>query len=223
MRITHLYHSGILIETEKQQMFFDAISDVEKMIDPAKSVCFFVTHAHGDHYVPQIFAYQGNRTNYIISNDVVCESIENLIFVEPNQNYHLDDMEIITYESTDKGVSFLVKTEGKVIFHSGDLNWWHWENSTAKDQKEEEVNYKRIVDEIEDLYIDYAFVPVDHRLGGAYYYAAKYFLDTKNVGSLIPIHFRENFDICDKLYAQLGKDERIVFVRRKNDILSIQY
>ena len=161
------------------------------------------------------------KENYIVSNDVVCEPIENLTFVQPNENYHLDGIEFTTYESTDKGVSFLVKTEGKVIFHSGDLNWWHWENATIEDQKEEEVNYKRIVDGIEDLYIDYAFVPVDHRLGGAYYYAAKYFLDTKKVGSLIPIHFRENFDICDKLTAQLDKDKRIVLVKSKNYVLPL--
>ncbi len=222
IRITHLYHSGILIETDNQQLFFDVISDMEAMIDLSKNVYFFVSHAHGDHYVPKIFSYQSSRTNYIISNDVVCEPIENLIFVEPNRSYQIGDMEITTYESTDKGVSFLVKTEGKVIFHAGDLNWWHWENSTIEDQKEEEVNYKKIVDGIEDIYIDYAFVPVDHRLSGAYYYAAKYFLDTKKVGSLIPIHFRENFNICNKLYDQMGSDKRIVFVKSKNDVLVIE-
>jgi L-ascorbate metabolism protein UlaG (beta-lactamase superfamily) len=221
MNINHLYHSGILIETEKQQLFFDVISDVEDIIDTTKNVFFFVSHAHGDHYVPEIFEYQGSRTNYIISNDVICKPEKNVIFVEPNQSYHIGEMEITTYESTDKGVSFIVRTEGKVIFHAGDLNWWHWENSTKEDQMEEEVNYKKIVDAIEDTYIDFAFIPVDHRLGEAYYYAAKYFLDTKKLGLLIPIHFRENFHICNKLYSHLGEDKHIVLVKSKNDVLDL--
>jgi L-ascorbate metabolism protein UlaG (beta-lactamase superfamily) len=221
MKINHLYHSGILIETEKQQLFFDVISDVEAMIDASKSVFFFVSHAHGDHYAPEIFSYQSSRTNYIISNDVSCKLVENLIFVEPNQIYYIEEMEITTYESTDKGVSFIVKIEGKVIFHAGDLNWWHWENSTKEEQMEEEVNYKKIVDKIEDIYIDFAFIPVDPRLGEAYYYAAKYFLDTKKVGFMIPIHFRENFHICNKLSAQLGDDRHIVLVKSKNYVLDL--
>lgn len=221
IKISHLYHSGILIETEKQQLFFDVISDVEAMIDPSKSIFFFVTHAHGDHYDPGIFSYSSICTNYILSNDVVCKPIENLSFVEPNQIYHVGEMEITTYESTDRGVSFIVKTEGKVIFHAGDLNWWHWENSTEEEQMEEEVNYKKIVNSIEDIHIDYAFIPVDYRLGEAYYYAAKYFLDTKKVGSLIPIHFGDNFHICDKLYSELGDDKRIVLVKSRNDVLDL--
>jgi len=220
VKIIHLYHSGILIETEENQLFFDVISDVKNIIDRSKNVFFFVTHAHADHYMPEIFYYRSNRTNYILSDDVNCDPAQNIMFVKPNRIYQLGEMEILTYASTDKGVAFLVKIDGKVIFHAGDLNWWHWENSTEENQKEEELNYKKIVDAIEDNYIDYAFVPVDDRLGEAYYYAAKYFLDTKKIGSLIPIHFRENFHICNQLYNQLGEDKRILLVKCKNDVLN---
>ena len=221
MKITHLYHSGILIETENQQLFFDAVSDIEDMIDASKNVFFFVSHGHGDHYTPEIFSHQSSQTNYIISNDVNCKPVQNLIFVEPNQKYHIGEMEITTYESTDIGVSFMVKTEGKVIFHSGDLNWWHWKYAPKEEQRGHEFNYKRIVDAIEDVYIDFAFIPVDPRLGEAYYYAAKYFLDTKKVGFLIPIHFGYKYDICNRLYAQLDHDKRIVLVKDNNDILDL--
>ena len=30
-------------------------------------------------------------------------------------------------KSTDEGVAFLVEVNGVVIYHAGDLNWWHWD------------------------------------------------------------------------------------------------
>lgn len=38
MKITHLYHSGVVVETENAQLFFDVISDIESMIDVTKKV-----------------------------------------------------------------------------------------------------------------------------------------------------------------------------------------
>ena len=42
----------------------------------------------------------------------------------------VDNMKIKTLESSDIGVAFLIEIEGKVIYHAGDLNWWHWDGDT---------------------------------------------------------------------------------------------
>lgn len=216
MKITHLYHSGVVVETENAQLFFDVISDIESMIDVTKKVYFFVTHVHGDHFSNQILKYKGEQVKYVFSDDVTTEPFESILWVKPGGDYTLDDMQINTYASTDRGVSFLIKIHEKVIFHAGDLNWWHWENAPVTDQEKEAHDYKTIVDGIEDVAIDIAFIPVDPRLKGAYYYAAKYFLESKRVKWLMPIHFGDHYDICSALIKQMNGDPRIMDIKLKN-------
>ena len=52
MRIAHLYHSGVLIETNDIQIFIDVISDISTWVNHKKKLYFFVTHSHQDHYDP---------------------------------------------------------------------------------------------------------------------------------------------------------------------------
>lgn len=60
--------------------------------------------------------------------------------------------------------------EDKVIYHAGDLNWWHWEEESATYNDEMKQNYQREVDKLEGRKIDAAFVPVDPRLEDAYFW-----------------------------------------------------
>ncbi len=75
-----------------------------------------------------------------------------------------------------KGFLFSYRQIIYLFFHSGDLNWWHWSDFTPEQQKQEEEQFKNQIELIRDLNIDVAFVPLDPRLGDAYYFAGKIFL-----------------------------------------------
>ena len=37
-------------------------------------------------------------------------------------------MSIRAIKSTDIGNAYLLRAEGKMVYHGGDLNWWNWES-----------------------------------------------------------------------------------------------
>lgn len=219
MKVTHLYHSGILIESESHQLFFDAISDINQHIDFDKTIYFFVTHAHGDHYDPVIFSYHGDHVHYVISDEVKEHPVSNYMRVRPNERYGFDQLVVTTYKSTDSGVAFVIEFEDKVIMHAGDLNWWHWENDTLIMQDKEADDFKTIIDGITYQKFDIVCIPVDPRLGSAYHLAADYLLETKEILHLIPMHFRKQFEVCEELYQHRHRDERIVRVLKCDQLV----
>lgn len=91
--------------------------------------------------------------------------------MEKGDVFQDDFLEIRAFGSTDIGVSFLVKVEGKTVFHAGDLNNWHWmDESPEAEWKHDEAFFLR---ELEDIAIytdrmDVVLFPVDPRLGREY-------------------------------------------------------
>ena len=47
--------------------------------------------------------------------------------------------------------------EDKVIYHAGDLNWWHWEEETESYNEQMRQDYQREIDKLKDIVIDIAF------------------------------------------------------------------
>ena len=222
MKIWHLFHSGILVETESIQLFFDVITDITDFINPQKTTYFFVSHRHADHFSLEVLEPFMGKSHFILSDErIIREAFidcDQTLYVKPNETYDGLPFKLSTYDSTDLGVSFLVEIDQKILFHSGDLNWWHWENATNEIQAEEARQFKAIVNSIKEVDIDVAFIPVDPRLNDAYYFAADYFLSKKELHYLIPIHFNENYDIVERLYSAL-KNEGIVKIRAKNEMV----
>lgn len=217
MKVFYLFHSGILVETLEHQLFFDVISDIDEFIDKSKDIYFFLSHSHNDHFSESIFRYRNGKTQYIISSDA--GYYNGALMVNPDESRSLNDLDIMTFSSTDRGVSFMVRLKGRTLFHSGDLNWWHWENDAESVQKKEASDFKRIVSSIPNEPIDIAFIPVDPRLKQAYMLAAEYFLKNRKIRYLVPIHFSSNFYITVELKNQLNGDERIITVKKQNELL----
>ena len=105
-------------------------------------------------------------------------------------------LEVEAFGSTDLGISFLLRLDGKLIFHAGDLNNWHWkEESTEEEVCEAENTY---LAELEILArrtdrMDLVMFPVDPRLGLEYMLGAKQFVDRFRVGMFVPMHFDEEY------------------------------
>lgn len=214
-QIWYLFHSGFAVQTENCFLVFDYYNNHPTENPPGlktgvvnpeeltnEKVLVFSSHSHHDHFNPVIFNWRDNIQNikYILSNDIKTEQAkEDTIFVCKGQNLTLDSVKISVFGSTDRGVSFLVKVDGINIFHSGDLNWWHWENDSEKVQKQEEEDYKKEIGLLKGKKIDIAFIPVDPRLKDFYYLSAEYFIKTIRPSMVFPMHFGTHYSVVKKL------------------------
>lgn len=210
IRIKHIFHSGFHIEYKDKVIVFDVFNHLDQYKD--KDILFFVTHSHGDHYNPEIKGLkQNNKIKYVISSDVPMEAGHDTFVVEKGDVLDLDGFKIQVFGTTDLGVSYLVQIGDNAVFHSGDLNWWHWENNSEASQIEEKEMYQKEISLLEGREIDFAFVPVDYRLKTASRWAMDYFIEKLNPKYLIPMHFAEEYETIYHLktdtHTQLIKSE----------------
>ena len=131
MRVTHLYHSGFLLEFKQRTLLFDWYPISREMlahdlglIRPDRKLYVFVSHAHADHYVPVIWQLAEHfpecDTTYIvdapISHNAPPELDLDVVACEPEQIYEIDEgMEVTTLNSTDEGLAFGVDVDGRTI------------------------------------------------------------------------------------------------------------
>ena len=173
MKITYLHHRGFSVETETKVLLFDYYTEGGRKayFDPAaypdKAVFVFVSHAHEDHYDRRILSWAKlPNVRYVLSFDVRTEaSFEGRVLrAEPHRTYDFDGISIQTLRSNDEGVAFLVKADGKTIYHAGDLNWWHWNGEPDGFNADIEKSYTTEINRLKGEKIDVAFVPADLRL-----------------------------------------------------------
>ncbi|MEW6622421.1 MAG: MBL fold metallo-hydrolase [Bacillota bacterium] len=207
IHVTFFYHSCVAVETSSAHLLFDFYPRKPFIPIPfpdGKKIYIFSSHGHGDHFHPYIFEenFAHSPVHYVLSDDIKTRPQgKSILWVKPHQTYNLDDLTIKTFGSTDAGVSFLVKVNGFQLFHSGDLNWWHWKHFTKEEQEAERVNYQKEVKQLAKYSIDLAFVPVDPRLGDASHLAAHYFIEQVRPRYLVPIHLQVDFEQM-KTFAQ---------------------
>ena len=72
MKVTYLNHSGFLLEWESCYWIFDYYKGEIPKLDPAKEIFVFVSHSHGDHFNPMVFALATAypKVTYVFSNEV---------------------------------------------------------------------------------------------------------------------------------------------------------
>lgn len=202
MKITYLYNSGFKIETDDKIIIFDAMTD-PKIDHTNKKLYFFITHSHADHYNKIIFDYNSPDTKYILSDDIKYKNEDNIIYIKPYDEITIDDISVKAFGSTDRGVSFLLKVDDKLIFHSGDLNWWHWANNDEATNKTEADDYKAEILKLKDFLsgdiVDISFIPVDARLGSAAGYALSYYLSEIKTITVFPMHFAGDLSYLTEL------------------------
>ncbi|MGN1230963.1 MAG: MBL fold metallo-hydrolase [Anaerotignum sp.] len=225
MNVTYLHHSGFSVETETKVLLFDYYTEGGRKayFDPAaygeKDIFVFVSHAHEDHYDRRILDW-GNlpRVKYVLSSDVRTESEfqGEVLTVNLHESYEFGGIHIETLQSNDEGVAFLVKADGKTIYHAGDLNWWHWNGEPDDFNNDIERSYTTEINRLKGRQIDVAFVPADLRLQDKYFWAVNYFLKTVGAKVLFPMHFWGRFEVCDYL-RELGYGETIMKITGENE------
>ena len=143
----------------------------------------FCTHSHYDHFSENDLKKVIKESTKIItvkSSEEDAEKLvkrENILIVEPNKTYKIDDIEFSTtyaynvnkpfHPKQNNWVGFIINLDGIKYFISGDTD---------------------NIDELQGLEADYAFIPV----GGTYtmdYKEAAELANNLNVKAVIPTHY----------------------------------
>ncbi len=195
MKVTYIYHSGVMIESKTCVLLFDYWKG--KLTFPAgKRRYVFVSHAHHDHYNPEVMEM---GATVIADEAIENQGKKDVYSVKSGDTLILDDLRVYVYGSTDEGVSFLVEHEGKRLFHSGDLNDWHWKDESTFDEiKEANKKFNAELDKIPLLPLDLAMFPVDARMGSDFDEGAIVFIKRFKPDYFLPIHFTAHPDKVDE-------------------------
>ena len=215
MKITYIYHSGFIIESEKSLIIIDYYKDsadeiVRRSLESfTGKVYVLATHWHPDHFNRVILSWKNIHPDiqYILSKDIMKKKLaapDTGAFMIKCEVWQDENICVKAFGSTDVGISFLIETEGKNIFHAGDLNNWHWDEESTPE--EIQASERHFISEIKTLHnetkrLDVAMFPVDCRLGKNYMRGAEQFVDLIQVSTFIPMHFGETYNeanaFCD--------------------------
>lgn len=209
IQITYLHHSGFAVRTRDTLLVFDDAQRMpvegdslanghitESIARAQRQVIYFVSHRHADHFNESIYAMaDAGNVQYVLGYDIP----------EPHKGHRMREgdrvsiggVEISAYGSTDEGVSFLVRLDGWTIFHAGDLNLWHWRaESTLKEIEQAERDYMDAAAPLIGQEMDFAFFPVDPRMGEMYDAGALHFLMHAKPRVMIPMHWWGRTDVA---------------------------
>ena len=212
MRAVFLDHSGFLVEMDSAALLFDWWKGELPAITPGVPLYVFASHAHPDHFDPRIFALDdGSRdVRFVFGHGIRLsarnlgrwgispETAEKSYILKGGQSCALPRVQVEALPSTDEGVAFLVSVDGRVLFHAGDLNWWHWEGEDKAWNRNMEVNFKRYAEPLRGRRIDLALLPLDPRLGEAGFWGPEYFLNLADIRVFLPMHQWGDYDFTRK-------------------------
>lgn len=209
MQIYFLHHSAIAVVLDKSLLVFDHYMGEHKGMEhgtisesdlkASGRVYVFASHSHYDHFNPQIFKWEKINPNITYILDSTVRNIDgsvNSVILNRGESFEDGYVRVMEFGSTDIGGSFFVQCEGKSFFHAGDLNYWHWrddgdERYTRAMTKFFEREMKYIRQNVSG--IDYAFFPLDSRMGSGYEEGPDIFIETMKPKVFIPVHMK-NFE-----------------------------
>ena len=231
MKVTYIQHSGFAVEWEECVWIFDYYKGAVPKWDKRKPLFVFASHVHEDHFNPEIFNLfsEYEQVSYTLSSDIRRKVIKlslpddtaaKIKFLKVDEELNLPvsgelRLEVGTFDSTDCGVSFLVKYKGHYVFHAGDLNCWIWDEDTKADRNNMISRFESEIDKLENIPVDLAFLPLDPRLGDNYDMGIRYFMEHVKCRAIFPMHLWERYDTVKRFRDSL-KDER-----EKEEIIDI--
>ncbi len=218
MKCWFLEHSGVAVKTQQHLLLFDLFGKMldwesgkglaQGVVNPqeigGEDVLAFVSHEHEDHFSTKLFELSGKIGRFrMILPEELDALTEDAVFVRPNETVELPDCRITTLESTDIGVAYLIEIDGKLIYHAGDLNWWHWEGEEEAFNRDQAQRYQQQMEKLKQAVgersIDVAFVPVDPRLNRDMLRGVCCLAEHVSVNRIVPIHFWGDFSVCRQL------------------------
>ncbi len=252
MTVTYLAHSGFLVEWEHFYTLFDWWKGELPPLDPDKPLLVFASHSHEDHFDPKIFTLPARypATRFILAHDIrlatrhweklgmTAELFARVTSIRVDSLLSTEaggvPLTVRTINSTDAGVAFLLSAEGRLVYHAGDLNWWHWEEEGRLYCTNMAASYRHAIDKLAAAVrdeaadvgckpvIDVAMAPLDPRLQNAFGLGVELLLQRVAVKKLFPMHLWEKYDWIDRYCREHPADaERIVAIRRDGESFSV--
>lgn len=215
IKIDYLGHSGFFVENESSMLLFDYyygdLSFLEEKLDE-KPLFVFSSHAHGDHFNPEIFTIvnKHKKTSYHLSFDIkgkpTVPNNLNIQYLDVDRTYEIEDLGIVkTLQSTDEGVAFLIKTSDETLFYAGDLHWWDWPGEDPEWLAEQETVFKREIGKIKNESIDIAFAVLDSRLEDNYAKGMTHILSELHPRYVLPMHFWDDRSVVERFKERSEK------------------
>ncbi len=215
IKIDYLGHSGFFVENESSMLLFDYyygdLSFLEEKLDE-KPLFVFSSHAHGDHFNPEIFTIvnKHKKTSYHLSFDIkgkpTVPNNLNIQYLDVDRTYEIEDLGIVkTLQSTDEGVAFLIKTSDETLFYAGDLHWWDWPGEDPDWLTEQESVFKREIGKIKNESIDIAFAVLDSRLEDNYAKGMTHILSELHPRYVLPMHFWDDRSVVERFKERSEK------------------
>lgn len=216
MKMTYIGHSGVALQWENCNWVIDYYTGKMPELEKDKRLFVFSSHSHGDHFNPEVFSIFRDFSDviYILSFDIekkiesgrynlTDKQRENINYLEANRQYSFDDgsgknIEVETFLSTDEGIAFLIKYDGKTVYHAGDLHWWAWPENEKEYDEWMKNTYLGEIEKMRGEKIDLAFVPVDERIQQNVFLGADAFMRTADVKMMYPIHMFGKFGLTKK-------------------------
>ena len=225
MKVTHLYHSGFLVELKHTLLLFDWYKGQLPPLDAQKPLYVFVSHVHPDHYDPAIWKLYKEHpaVRYILHKKVPIHHGAELLRVGSRETHSLEGLSIQTLRSTDTGCAFVVEAEGLRFYHAGDLNWWHWEGEDPVWNRNMEADFRRYAEPLRGRKIDLAMLPLDPRLGEDGFRGPRYFLELADIRRFLPMHQWGNFNFTNQfLSCYTSFTSRTVYVNRVGQVFTFE-
>ena len=215
IKIDYLGHSGFFVENESSMLLFDYyygdLSFLEEKLEE-KPLFVFSSHAHGDHFNPEIFTIvnKHKKTSYHLSFDIkgkpTVPNNLNIQYLDVDRTYEIEDLGIVkTLQSTDEGVAFLIKTSDETLFYAGDLHWWDWPGEDPEWLAEQESVFKREIGKIKNESIDIAFAVLDSRLEDNYAKGMTHILSELHPRYVLPMHFWDDRSVVERFKERSEK------------------
>lgn len=229
MKLTYIYHSGFAIEASNCNIVVDYFKDpakvMENILKSPKPLYVLASHFHPDHFSPEILEWKEchHDATYILSKDILRHRRapkEAALWLSKGGDYSDGNLCVRAFGSTDSGVSFLIKTGEKLLFHAGDLNNWHWQDeSTDAETVRAEAMY---LGELKDIMkvvtaVDVAMFPVDARIGSGYMRGASQFVKRISTSLFVPMHFTASGFDSANAFAHEAEENGCCFWNLHND------
>lgn len=214
MRVAHIYHSGFAVGLPGCNLTFDWYAGALPPLARDLPLVVFVSHSHYDHYDARIWDLPRTflQVTYVVDESVAqhapagldvraVRAHQSLGLTLPASSARPDaqsgtpsvELRVRTLESNDEGVAFLVRTQGRTLFFSGDLNSWQWDREARANKASDEF-FRRELRRAAGgapVHVDAAFVPIDPRLTDPVAGLVAY-MEELGADVVFPMHYWDN-------------------------------
>lgn len=258
MTVTFIAHSAFLVEWDRFYTLFDYTYEPDYTgalppLSPDKPLLVFASHSHEDHFDAKVFSLleQYPEARFFVSRDtrlterkrrwlnISDEAFARTTVLRPDSilltEVAGEELRIRAVKSTDIGNAYLLCCEGKMVYHGGDLNWWHWESEGEAFCASMAVAYRTAIDKlaaaVRDEAIDNglapeitaAMAPLDPRLGeSAEGLGIEHLLETVAIKHVFPMHMWKKHEVIDRYTASHPTHrEKIVRITRDGEAFEL--